>query len=176
MKHDINVPQGVSAKLTGSEVIISGKNGVIKRVFDDKIMKVTLNQDIITVESNNDRAKTLSSAQSISTHISNMISGVQNKFKYKLTIVYSHFPITVALKGKEVHVNNFLGERKPRVVNLIDGVNVTIKGKDIVVESASKEAAGIIAGLIESSAVPKNRDRRTYQDGIYIVEKGVQNE
>jgi ribosomal protein L6P/L9E len=42
--------------------------------------------------------------------------------------------------------------------------------------SVDKEAAGTVAGLMEKISVVKNRDRRTYQDGIYIIEKGVQDE
>jgi len=69
-----------------------------------------------------------------------------------------------------------LGEKNPRTIEILDNVEVNIKGKDVIVTSVDKEKAGIVAGMIENNAKVLNKDRRTFQDGVYIVSKGVQNE
>lgn len=36
-----------------------------------------------------------------------MIKGVQNGYKYKMKVVFAHFPITVKVKDGKVYVENF---------------------------------------------------------------------
>ena len=42
--------------------------------------------------------------------ITGMIKGVEKGHTYRLKIIFAHFPITVKVKGREVHVENFFGE------------------------------------------------------------------
>jgi len=176
MKVEIKIPQGVTVTQSKGEFTVVGKKGTNKRLFRTSNVKKSVDADKIVLETINDRKRVVAEALAIQAHLENMLSGVNSKYNYKMRIVYSHFPITVALKGKEVHVTNFVGEKKPRITKVPDNVEVAIKGKEVIVSSIDKESAGIIAGLIEKSAFVKNRDRRVYQDGVYIIEKGVQNE
>jgi large subunit ribosomal protein L6 len=133
MKEYIEIPQGVNFSINGNEFTASGKEGSIKKIFRSGAIKKTVDGNKILIETINDRKKSIAEARAIVKHIKNMVSGVNKKFVYKLRVVYSHFPITLAIKGKEFQVNNFVGEKKPRIAKIKDGVNVVIKGKDIIV-------------------------------------------
>ena len=104
-------------------------------------------------------------------HIKNMIKGVQKKFEYKLKVVFSHFPITVELKGNEGIIKNFLGEKIPRKFKVIKGADVKIDKDIITVSSTDKEIAGKISADFERATWIRMRDRRIFQDGIFIISK-----
>merc|ERR1711862_359055 len=50
------------------------------------------------------------------------MGGVTRGFLYKMRFVYSHFPINVTLNGNTVEIRNFLGEKRVRKVELLEGV------------------------------------------------------
>ena len=93
------------------------------------------------------------------------------RFKYKLKIVYAHFPITAKVEGKKLLIQNFLGEKSPRVAKIVGDVNVKVEGDEVTVEGINKEEVGQTAINIEQATVVRYRDRRTFQDGIYIFSK-----
>jgi large subunit ribosomal protein L9e len=108
-----------------------------------------------------------------------MIIGVTKGFKYKMRFCYAHFPINVTsvANGPKtvVEIRNFLGEKKVRRVELLDGVNyfrtadvkdqIEISGIDITKVSLS------CAQISQATAV-KNKDIRKFLDGIYVSERG----
>ena len=117
--------------------------------------------------------------RTICSHIENMITGVTKGFKYKMRFCYAHFPINVAgatTDGKDVvEIRNFLGEKKVRRVELLEGVKyfrtpdvkdqIEISGIDIAKVSLS-------CAQIQQSTTVKNKDIRKFLDGIYVSAKG----
>ncbi|MCS7116466.1 MAG: 50S ribosomal protein L6, partial [Nitrososphaerales archaeon] len=104
-------------------------------------------------------------------HIKNMIRGVTKGYTYRLKIVYAHFPVSVKVKGKEVYIENFYGERAPRVAKIVGDCQVSIEGEDVVVRGVSKEDVGQTAANIELATRVKRKDPRVFLDGIYIYAK-----
>ena len=101
-----------------------------------------------------------------------MVKGVTDGFTYNLKAVYSHFPMTLAVKGNVFVVNNYFGERVPRNADILEGVEVKVNNKvEVVVSGIDKENVGQTAANIERCVTVKNRDRRVFQDGIYLVGK-----
>jgi len=101
-----------------------------------------------------------------------MVKGVTDGFTYTLKALYSHFPMTLAVKGNQLIVNNYFGERVPRTAAILSGVDVKVQNKtEVVVSGIDKEAVGQTAANIERSTTVKKRDRRVFQDGIYLIEK-----
>src|SRR3989344_5372926 len=82
--------------------------------------------------------------------------------------------LTVNQSGEELLIQNFLGEKKPRKAKLANNVSVKIQGDIITVESADIEKAGMVAARIEQATTVRGKDRRIFQDGIYLFEKAGQ--
>ncbi len=100
-----------------------------------------------------------------------MFKGIQEKFDYKLKIASSHFPISVELKENKATIKNFLGEKIPREVKILKDVEVKIDKDIITIKSIKKELAGQTASNFEKATRIKMKDRRVFQDGIFITNK-----
>ena len=175
IKHDIEIPEGVVAMFDekNRKIIVKGPKGELERTLDYPNIKVFVDEKNrkISILSYFPTRRDKSILNSWRKHIYNMIVGVTKGFKYKLRAVYVHFPFKVEIRGSELVVDNFLGEKKPRVLRIPDGVSVKVNGNEITVESIDIEKAGNVAGMIEQLTKVRRKDIRKFQDGIYIVEK-----
>ena len=167
----IEVPEGVEVKIEAGIVSVKGPKGECsKKLIDPWIgMKTEGKEVVFTPKKQTKREKTM--LWTYVSHLQNMIKGASKGHVYRLKICSGHFPMNVSVSGDEFVVNNFLGEKKPRIVKIKEGATVKIEGEIVVVESTSKETAGQTAADIESLTRITNRDLRVFQDGIYITEK-----
>ncbi len=60
---------------------------------------------------------------------------------------------------------------RQQVARIMPNSKVEIKGTDITVTSNDIEMAGQTAANLEKATKVKGRDRRIFQDGIFITEK-----
>jgi len=171
---NIEIPEGIEVNISETrELIIKGPKGENKRKFN--LAKITLekkdNKIIIGSKKASKNEKRI--INTFTAHIKNMIKGVQEKFEYKLKICFSHFPITVDIKENEAIIKNFLGEKIPRILKLPEGIEVKIDKDIITVISQNKELAGQGAANFEKATKVRMKDRRVFQDGIFIINKPV---
>ncbi len=178
----IPIPEGVNVTMNGRRVKVEGPKGAIERELwhpglHIQIEKRDTGSNEIVINADSTRKEERAMAGTYASHLQNMITGVKEGFFYKLKVVHAHFPMQVAVtkEGKSVSVSNFLGERKPRIAKVEAGVKVEIKDKggEIVVSGINKEAVGQTAANIEQITRIKGYDPRVFQDGIYLVEKGI---
>ena len=101
----------------------------------------------------------------------NSIKGVTNGFTYKLKIVYSHFPISVKVKNNIVSIENFTGERSPRIAKIVGNTTVIVTGDDVITSGISIEAVSQTAANIQKATKIKNKDPRVFLDGIFVYER-----
>lgn len=109
----------------------------------------------------------------VAAHIKNMITGVTKGWRYKMKIVFSHFPISVKVVGDRVEIHNFIGEKAPRVAKVLPGVTVKVQGRDVIIEGTDIEKVAQTAANIEQATKITEFDRRVFMDGIYIYAREV---
>jgi len=175
---EVTIPENVEVKVEGARVHVKGPKGELSRDFSHArgvIISVVEEEGerkvVVEAFFANRRLKAL--VGSIASHIDNMITGVTKGFRYKLKIIYSHFPMTVKVEGDRVVVENFLGEKAPRIAKILPGVKVRVDKRDVIVEGIDIEAVGQTAANIELATKVRGKDRRVFIDGVYIYEKGV---
>ncbi|MBD3186585.1 50S ribosomal protein L6 [Candidatus Bathyarchaeota archaeon] len=179
ISREVKVPldEGVSFKLEGKQLEITGPRGTVGRDFRHakNIQLSVVNEDTIAISAKLPKRKELALVGTLEGHIKNMISGVTKGFTYKLKIVYSHFPITVKVnkKSNNVEIQNFIGERGHRVVPIRGDVNIKTTKEDVIIEGSDKELVGQNAANIQLKCKIKDKDLRIFQDGIYVYEKLV---
>ncbi len=179
--YSIPIPEGVNVTIDRRIVKVAGPKGELTRELWYPRLHIdvadTDNGPAVVIKSDSSRKNIKAMAGTYRSHINNMIIGTNEGFFYKLKVLHAHFPMQVALtkEGNALSISNFLGERKPRVARVMEGVNVEIKGKgaEIVITGIDKEAVGQTTANIEQTTRIKGYDPRVFQDGIYLVEKGV---
>lgn len=167
----VDVPEGVQVSIEADKLVVKGPKGEILRTFPKTHLEIKKTDKEVEVVSLRKDAFSRALAGTFRAHIKNMILGVQKPYTYKLKICSSHFPINAKVTNQEIHILNFLGEKKPRKVAILEKVSVRVEGDIIIVEAIDKELAGQTAARIERATRVKSRDRRVFQDGIYIIEK-----
>ena len=167
----VEVPETVDVQVEGRVVEVKGDKGKLIRDFSYAPVSIKLEDGKVKVEALWPRKKEAALVGTIASHIKNMIIGVTEGFTYKLKIVYSHFPISVKISGDKVLIENFVGEKNPRVAKIVGDVKVKIEGEDIIVQGINVEDVGQTAANIELATKVKKKDPRVFLDGIYIYEK-----
>lgn len=167
----IDVPDGVEVKVDGRMVSVKGERGALTRDFSEAPVSLQLEDKRITVQANWPRKREAALVGTVAAIIQNMITGVREGYTYKLKIVFSHFPISVKVKEGMVSIENFTGERSPRLTKIIGDVKVSVKEDDVIVQGISLENVSQTAANIEQATRVKSKDPRVFLDGIFIYEK-----
>ena len=167
----LQIPEDVEVTLEGKKVTVKGVKGTLTRDFSYVPIKLELNGKTIRVWAEWPRKKEAALVGTIYSHIQNMITGVRKGFTYKLKIVFSHFPISVKVKDKEVLIENFTGERNPRKAKIIGDVKIKVQSEDIIIQGINLEDVSQTAANIEQATKVKNKDPRVFLDGIYVYER-----
>ncbi len=172
LEAEIEIPSGININVHESEIVFSKDGNEIKRKLNPMI-KVKVEGEKIKITSEKSTKREKKNFGSVKSHIKNAIEGLNNPWKYRLQIATVHFPTTASLDkaNNEFVLKNFLGEKKDRKVKLIDGVDIKINKDIIELTSVDVEKAGQTAANLEKLTKIRNRDRRIFQDGIFIIEK-----
>jgi len=182
---DIVLPENVTCSLSRRKVWIRGPRGTLFHDFKHSTVTISKKKDhgvtTITVEKCFEKKKVCAVVKTIQGHIKNMVVGVTKGFRYKMKLVYAHFPInaTVLEEGKVLQVFHYIGQKQKRRIKVMPGVKIEepagtkdelwIEGSDIMRVSQS-------AASIWQSCRVKDKDIRKFLDGIYVYAKGPMNE
>ncbi len=173
IEHIVTIPEGVSATISEDGVVtITGPKGSLSRTFQSSYVQLFQDGSGLVVRVDLPRRKQRAMAGTWNAHLNNMVKGVSEGFTYNLKAFYSHFPMTLAVNGNTFTVNNYFGERVPRTAEILQNVDVKVSNKvEITVSGIDKESVGQTAANIERCTTVKKRDRRVFQDGIYLLSK-----
>jgi large subunit ribosomal protein L9e len=178
---ELVIPDDVTCEVNSKFVTVTGPRGKLTR--DLKHLQVDLyktevdGKPAIKVDVWYGTSKRQAGVRTVVSHINNMFLGVTRGYRYTMKLVYAHFPIniTIADAGKAVEIRNFLGEKRVRVVKMLEGVTIskskgvkdeiTLEGNDI--ETVSRSSA-----QIHQSCLVRKKDIRKFLDGVYVNGKG----
>ena len=168
---EIQIPDGVQVNLKGSMLHVQGPIGSVYKSFKKIPVVIEINDNKIILKQTGERKKhraILNTAKSI---IQTLCTGVVDGFTIKMKIVYSHFPITVKTEGKKILIENFQGERAPRVSMIKGNTKVDVKGDDIIITGPVLTDVSQTAANVQLKSKVKNKDHRVFLDGIYRYSK-----
>jgi large subunit ribosomal protein L6 len=159
----MQIPEGVNVKIENGKMKVSGKHGEVERMLPQTI----------GVSSNGKEVEFKGEKMLVNTfqaHFRNAFKGVSEGYKRKLKIIFAHFPITLEIKGKDISIKNFLGEKQVRKANIVGNVKIEVKGQEVFVSGCSKDDVGATIGNIRTATKIRNKDGRVFQDGFYVIE------
>ena len=169
----VELPDVATASVQGRMVTVKGPLGEVKKDFSHARVQIEHLGKQIIVRSFWARKADIALVGTVTTHINNMVKGVTQGYTYKLKVVFSHFPVNIKVQPGRVLIENFIGERSPRMAKIVGNAKVTAKGDDIIVQGIDLESVSQTAANIEQITKIKNKDPRVFLDGIYVYEKLV---
>ena len=171
LMRELEIVDGVEISVNGNEFVVKGNGKELKRSFDIGKIKANVKDGKVVLVAKGASKREAKMMGTIWAHLKNMVKGVGEDFVYELEVCNVHFPMNVKEVGNKIVIKSFLGETTERIAKVVDGVKVDIKGSKVTVSSADIEAAGQVAANLEKATRLTGRDRRIFQDGIFITKK-----
>ena len=171
LMRELEIVDGVEISVNGNEFVVKGNGKELKRSFDIGKIKANVKDGKVVLVAKGASKREAKMMGTIWAHLKNMIKGIGEDFVYELEICHVHFPMNVKAEGSKIVIKSFLGETTVREAKVLDGVKVDIKGNRIIVSSYDIEMAGQTAANLEKATKLTGRDRRIFQDGIFITKK-----
>ncbi|MFB6209663.1 MAG: 50S ribosomal protein L6 [Candidatus Nanohaloarchaea archaeon] len=167
----VELPEDFEAEYEEGVLTVEGNGEQVSKKMQHALIEVDTNGGVefSTDENRRDIVSLLSTYRG---HTENMIEGLQEEHVYTMKGVYAHFPMDIKTQDNKLLIENFMGEQKPREVEIEEGVTVEVDGEDLEIRGPDRESVGLTAGRIEQACKKGDRDPRTFQDGIYITSKG----
>merc|ERR1711862_378951 len=124
--------------------------------------------------------KQKSAVKTMTTLVENMITGVTKGYRYVMKYGFKRHPMKpiTAKDGNSIRIENYLGAKEIKQIQAPAGVKLSSdpddkeKGKEIIVTGIDNELVGTCCALIHQSSRPRALDRRKFEDGLYISNRG----
>ncbi len=175
---EVELPDGVELKLDGRTLTAKGPLGTVRRSFPAETIRLTGSSGKVRLEllvpPNRKSSRALLGTWVA--HVRNLGAGLTRGVEAKLKVVAAHFPMKVQVRGSELVIENFLGEKHPRSTGLLAGTTAVVDGEFVTVRGFDVEQVGQSAANIERVTRIRDYDPRVFQDGIYLIERAHVNE
>jgi large subunit ribosomal protein L6 len=161
----------MEVNIAGNKIIVKGPKGAVAREFPTRNLQIKKEGNAVEIRTDNKNAAGRALVGTFTAHLKNIFAGVQKPYVYRLKICATHFPMSAKVDAEGFVLTNFLGGKRLKKVKIPKDVSVKVSGEIIEVESPNLELAGMLASRLEQLSRVNNKDKRTFQDGIYIIEK-----
>merc|ERR1719282_897642 len=185
LKEDwVEIPAGVTATVNARKVTIKRKRGQVTKNFSHVACELKkMKQDskkrngtFVRIRIWFGGYKQACAVNTLKSHISNMIIGVTEGFRYKMRLVHAHFPINVAIPkdGSEITVKNFLGGKQDKIVKMRGGTvcrqSADVKG-EIIFDGVDNALLSQTCSQVKQVCKVGRKDERKFLDGIFVSQK-----
>jgi large subunit ribosomal protein L6 len=167
----IEIDSDCEVTLDDKTVTVKGPKGTLQRSFPEPQTSIRIDGKEVYVSTDINRKRTRALVGTVIAHIRNMTLGVQFGYEYEMKIVYSHFPISVEVQDKIIIIKNFIGERGVRRARLVGAVQVRTTEDEIFISGIDIEHVSQSAANIQQACKIRDKDRRVFLDGIYVIRK-----
>ncbi len=169
----VEIPEDVKVEIADRRVKVSGPKGILEENLSHLPCVLELDKGLVRIRSSWPRKADIAMAGTAAARIRNMIKGVRAGFTFKMKVVHAHFPVTLKViqKERKILIENFTGEKTPRVARIVGDSEVKASGDEIVIQGINLEHVSQTAANIEQSTKIKDKDQRVFLDGIYVFEK-----
>ncbi len=169
----VDVPKGVTFSVHGRRLVAKGPLGTTERPFPSDVVELQVAGDRVTLTLRLAPGRKASQALlgTWAAHVRNLGRGLTVGVEAKMKVVAAHFPMKVAVKGDELVIENFLGEKYPRTSHLVRGTQAQVDGEFVILSGTDLEQVGQSAANIERTTHIRDYDPRVFQDGIYLTER-----
>jgi large subunit ribosomal protein L6 len=169
----VAVPQGVTFSVAHGVLSAKGPLGSISRAFPGDVIGFETGDGAVTlvlrIPPNRRHAQAL--LKTWAAHVRNLAGGLTLGVEARMKVVAAHFPMKVQVRGEELVIENFLGEKYPRTTRLVAGTKASVEGEFVVLSGHDVEQVGQSAANIERVTHIRDYDPRVFQDGIYLIER-----
>lgn len=169
----VEIPEDVKVEIANRKVKVSGPKGTLEEDLSHLPCVLELDKGRVRISSAWPRKEEIAMVGTGAARIRNMIKGVRTGFTFKMKVVHAHFPVTLKVidKEKRLLIENFTGEKTPRIARIVGESKVKASGDEIVIQGINIEDVSQTAANIEQSTKIKDKDQRVFLDGIYVFEK-----
>ncbi|KAK1266269.1 60S ribosomal protein L9 [Acorus gramineus] len=176
----MDIPEGVTVKVKAKMIEVEGPRGKLIRNFKHLNLDFQLleKERKLKVDAWFGSRKTMAAIRTAISHVQNLITGVTKGYRYKMRFVYAHFPINASItnSNRSIEIRNFLGEKKVRKVDMLEGVSVVRSEKvkdELILDGNDIELVSRSCALINQvqKCHVKKKDIRKFLDGIYVSER-----
>jgi large subunit ribosomal protein L6 len=170
---EVTLPAGVRVEVAGRTLRAQGPLGRIERPFPSDVLHLRVAGTTVTLELGLPAHRRQSRAllRTWVAHLENVAGALTRGVEARLKVVAAHFPMKVSVKGDELVIENFLGEKYPRSTRLVAGTTARVDGEFVTIEGFDIEHVGQSAAAIERTTHIRDYDPRVFQDGIYLIER-----
>jgi len=167
----IKIPDKVSVSKKKSMLYVEGPLGKTYKNFKKIPVEIEIKDKEIEIKAIGERKRDYAILNTVKSIINNLCEGVVEGYTFTMKIVYAHFPVTVKTKDNQVIIENFQGERAPRIAKIHGSTKVVSKGDDVILTGPVLTDVSQTAANIQQKTRIKNKDHRVFLDGIYIISK-----
>ena len=168
---EVDIPEGVTLTLNKHMLKFTGPLGKTHKSFRSIPVNIKIVENKVMLKTIGSKKRDYAILHTARSIIRNICEGLIVGYTIKMKVVYAHFPITVKVEGKKILIENFQGERAPRITHIVGNTKVVPKGEDVILTGEVWTDITQTAANIELKTKVKNKDHRVFLDGIYAFEK-----
>lgn len=171
LQTEVEIPKGVTVSLQKNMLHVQGPQAKTYKNFKKIPVNLEVKDGKVVVKAIGTRKKDRAILTTVGSIIKNLCEGVVDGYTVKMKVVYAHFPISVKVKDDQILIENFQGEKAPRITKIVGDTKVLPKGEDVIITGHVLTDVSQTAANIEQKTRVKGKDHRVFLDGIYVYEK-----
>ena len=147
----VSVPAGIDVNLDGQKLSVKGKQGVLEHHVHD-LVELVVGDNTLEFKSRVKSQESIALAGTTRAIVNNMVTGVNQTFEKKLTLVGVGYRAQV--KGKTLNLS--LGFSHPVEYNMPEGITIEAPSQtELIVKGCDKQKVGQVAANIRAYRPPE---------------------